>query len=169
MLSSYAPPARPLIRFLDTVGDGSGTKNAIGNYSVTPGVFFIQPATGVKYVLTQFTFHYSDSGGFSGAVYGSAAAALTNGILLQATVNGVTYDLLDGLTIKDNDGVLHAFSNSELTQYAGAGASMTASFTAGLFETALVLNGTTNDKLFVTCRDDMTFLTDQYFTVRGRY
>jgi hypothetical protein len=169
VLSVYTPPARPLIRFLDTVGNGTGTKNAIGNYSVTPGVFFIQPAAGVKYVLTQFTFHYSDSGGFSGAVYGSAAAALTNGILLQATVNSVTYDLLDGLPIKDNDGVLHAFSHSELTQYAGAGASMTATFSSELFETALILDGATNDKLFVTCRDDLTFLTDQYFTVRGRY
>lgn len=38
---------QPMVRYLDTNGDDTGDIHAIGDYSVTPGQFYYEPAPDV--------------------------------------------------------------------------------------------------------------------------
>lgn len=94
-----------LFRYLDTVGDGSGTKTANGNYSVTPQNFLIKPSIseGLTYAIHSLIIQIEDAAAFDSGTYGNLAA-LTNGIQLYvANASGVSVmDLLDGAPIKTN-------------------------------------------------------------------
>jgi hypothetical protein len=94
-----------LFRYLDTVGDGSGTKTATGNYSSTPTNFLIKPPAsgGLTFAIHSLIIQIEDGAVFDSGTYGNLAA-LTNGIQLYvANVSGVSVmDLLDGAPIKTN-------------------------------------------------------------------
>ena len=94
-----------LMRFLDTVGDGTGTKQSNVNGSVTPVVYRIQPsgAYGRMWIHT-LTLTIEDTGSFNSDGYGSGAA-LTNGITLKLFDNNdnAILDILDGFTAKTNN------------------------------------------------------------------
>jgi hypothetical protein len=157
-----------LIRFLDTNGNGTGTKEVLGNYAVTATNFYIQPPAGSIYILTQFYIQLSDAGAFGQSVYGSLATALTNGLLIRAyrgTV--VALDLTDGIPVKYNDQFYHLSSDTQVISWSGGLNTLTSSFDYRTFNTPLVLDGNYNDKLQVTLNDDFTLLVDQTFMVRG--
>lgn len=89
-------------RFLDTVGNGSGTKNAIGNYSAVVTDFLISPDIDTKIRLARLIIQIEDVGGFNAAGYG-AMNALTNGITVLHFVAGELFaDYTDGIVIKTN-------------------------------------------------------------------
>jgi len=67
-----------IFKVLDTVGDGSGTYDAIGDYSVTPQSFKITDTTGWG-VITRMMIMLEDSGSFDSGLYGNGLA-LTNGV-----------------------------------------------------------------------------------------
>jgi hypothetical protein len=167
--SSNTPNSyRPLIRFLDTNGDGTGTKNATGNYSASATSFFIQPPINSIYMLTQFFIQLSDAGGFVQNVYGSLATALTNGLLIRAYRGStLTLDLTDGIPVKNNDNFLHLSEQTFITNWSGGADSLTCTFDTHTFGVTFPLNGTYLDKLEVVCNDDFTGLVDQTFLVRG--
>src|SRR4030067_28921 len=50
-----------LFRYLDTVGDGSGTKTANGNYSVTPQNFLIKPYSAVPGNLMNIRWDFTQT------------------------------------------------------------------------------------------------------------
>jgi hypothetical protein len=158
----------PLIRYLDTNGNGTGTKTAIGNYSITPATFFIQPSAAQNFVITELVFQYSDSGGFPIAGYGSGAI-LTNGIRFEAVINGVTFDLLDGLRIKRNDDYFHLITNTKLQLFSGSGGTVNGSFNISDFGVPLKLKGATADKLQIILNDNFSLLVDQTFVVHGYF
>lgn len=113
MLSNnYLGKAYPILRsFLDTVGDGSGSVNANGNYSVTPGVFKLVPPANTVYTIKQLAVLIADNGPLKADAYG--LLALTNGIALQVidtATSTVIADITAGVPVK----VLH--------DYAGLGA-----------------------------------------------
>jgi hypothetical protein len=158
----------PLIRFLDTNGDGTGTKNAVGNYAASATNFYIQPPVGTSYVLTQFYIQLSDAGAFGQSVYGSLAAALTNGLQIKGYRGAnITLDLTDGLPIKINDHFTHLSDSVNVINWAGGVNTLTCSFDSHTFGTPFILNGNYADRLQVICNDDFTLLVDQTFLVRG--
>lgn len=161
---------KPLIRLLDTNGDGTETKDAIGNYSAIATPFFIQPPIGQIFFINSFFIHLSDNGTFGQAVYGSMVGALTNGLAITIKTNGiVTTDILDGITIKTNDEFLHLSFSIDLISWAGALNSMVAGFNSLNFGTTMVLDGSKLQRLEVMCNDDFTALIDQHFIVNGYY
>ncbi|MHC4716619.1 MAG: hypothetical protein ACYS5V_06595 [Planctomycetota bacterium] len=97
----------PVNRYLDTVGDGTGTKNAVGDYSgASAEQFYIQcpAAGGSNLVLTRMIIGIEDTTGMKPELYG-AAAALGNGIqvkVIDADGTTVISDLTDGVPIKTN-------------------------------------------------------------------
>lgn len=158
----------PIIRFLDTNGNGTGTKKAVGDYSGAPVNFYIQPPVNTVYILTEFYIQLSDGGTFGQSVYGSLAAALTNGLLIRAYRGStVTLDLTDGLPVKTNDNFLHLSTDTRIINYSGGVNSLTCSFDYRSFGTSFPLNGNQGDKLVITCNDDFTLLVDQAFIARG--
>lgn len=158
----------PLLRFLDTNGDGTGTTDAIGNYSVTPATFFVQPPAGYKFILTELQIHLSDGGTFGSTVYGSLGAALTNGFSLLGKRNGVTIlDLMSGVPVKNNDQLTHLTSRVNLISWAAVNNSLNITFSALDFDTPFILSAAAVDTLEVTLNDDFTGLVDHTFIVRG--
>lgn len=67
----------PFARFLDTVGDGSGSIDAAANFSVTPGVFKLTPAASTVVLLDKIRVLIGDTSPFSLAGYGAGAAVAT--------------------------------------------------------------------------------------------
>ena len=98
-----------LSRNADTVGDGSGTKNAIGNYAGDPTPFMIRAQPGEHLIINRMIVG-AEGNSFSNAdLYGSGPE-LTVGISLYVTDdNGdILYYLTDEDTpIKQNGGWAH--------------------------------------------------------------
>ena len=84
------------MRYLDLNGDGSGSKNANGNYSITPDIFYIEGEVGKRMVLQRLLVAIQDTTGGLDDEYGDTGAALSNGIDLDYTRDGETIDLLEG-------------------------------------------------------------------------
>ena len=90
-------------RYLDTNGDGTGTQQANGDYSVTPEDFKFTAVNVTE--LARVIVFIEDTSGFGADDYGDIAGGLTNGIEIKVYRNDSTVDdLLDGITIKNNAG-----------------------------------------------------------------
>jgi len=158
-----------LNRTLDTVGNGSGTKNAIGDYSGGGlETFFIAPPATQTFLITRFLPQVVDAGSFDAASWGNGIT-LANGVKV-AVVRGSTdeIDLTDANTLKTNAdwgrvcfdvfvstwGVGNEYLHARWSFFKGG--------VPGLY-----LHGAHSDKLVVTLNDDMSDLVAQYFAVQG--
>ena len=64
--------AKNISRFLDTNGNGTGTKNANGNYSGAAEIFYIQPPAGSRYQINRLIVEVEDAAGMIATEYGSS-------------------------------------------------------------------------------------------------
>ena len=74
------------LRLADTDGDGSGTKNAIGNYAGSPTVFKVQAQSGEHIIIQRLIMGMTGDSFANADEYGSGPA-LTVGIHLYVTDN----------------------------------------------------------------------------------
>jgi hypothetical protein len=91
---------------MDTAGDGTGTKNLIGNYSATASavtVAYIASAGGGGADLHRLIFSIKDTSGMLAEEYGNASSLLVGYSfeILDADSNSIL-DLNDGFKIQDN-------------------------------------------------------------------
>ena len=100
--SGYGPVPTPIYRVLDTNGDGTGTENAIGNYSAGTGeIFFIQPAPGEIFRIERMLVYLRGKKGDIKLDRYGKDSALTTGIRVRTqNDNGTIIDLTNGDTIK---------------------------------------------------------------------
>lgn len=84
-----APIGNFFCRFLDTNGDGSGTVQAIGDFSGASVDFFITPPENIRFDINRILIQIVDMGPVDAGSYG-------NGITLT---NGISFLLLDGSTV----------------------------------------------------------------------
>ena len=151
---------------LDTVGDGSGTVNAVGDYSVTPGVFKIAPGAGEVFRLTRLIGYIEDAGTFDSGAYGNNIT-LTNGISIDYDFSGGTVDLLGGETIKTNtEWASHCF-DSRLDTYGAGNESLVFRWTFARSGQLIRLDGDANEELRLTFNDNLTGLVVHHFLVQG--
>lgn len=95
---------RIFLRFADSVGDGSGSRNAIGDYSSVPSTFFIKPTVDETFRLSLLMISYRSMNEGSATDYASMVP-LTNGIQIHIVRDGeVTNDLTFAGRIFDNAG-----------------------------------------------------------------
>jgi len=145
-------------RFLDTTGDGTGTKNAGVNGSSTPVIHRIRPAAGETIYLSDLFVSFTAAAQLVADGYGDLAA-LTNGIKVEVvSVNSagdvtVEEDLLDGLTIKSHD---------HWGRYLGENSG----------GHPLIIRGVSDvpdgyRELRVTIQDDLSTMDEHYFLARG--
>lgn len=156
---------------LDTVGDGSGTKECIGDYSAA-GLgqtdFIIKPAAGEIFNIQRMMVSYSDAGNFSASGYG-AGSALTNGIkVFVANDSGIKYWLTDeDHPIKTNaEWTVVCYDYSYLSFGVGDNWGG-ARWTFAKAGKRLTLTGDSGDKLVVRLEDDHSVLTQSHFLVQG--
>lgn len=154
-------------RALDTVGDGSGTKNA---NQATATTFKLKPPAGLSMEVGRIIIQIRDSVAPNSDNYGNITA-LTNGIDVKITRNGSEIrDLTDGLPVKSNaDWGRVCYDIRESIFNAGT-AFVQARWTFKRFsDNGLVLNSSTDDALEITCNDNLSGLTEHYFTAQGIY
>lgn len=162
--SGYGPVPTPIYRHLDTNGDGTGTKNAVGNYAAAATSFFIQPAPGEIFRIQRMLVNVHDDQKFKAEEYGNILNGLGTGIVVRAC--GV--DLTDGVPVKTNgDWGVHCFDAELYSAAAGQGDYLRVRWTFANAGYPIRLVGDDNDRLEVILNDDFSTLDHQYFTVQG--
>ena len=166
-------------KHLDTNGDGTGIKNAIGDYSVTPEIFYIQPSsTEIIRVWRMMVLVSGPKGRFYTDSYGSRDM-LTNGVQVRAQDDsGTLIDFTDDVTIKTNgewgqfcyDAEVYAGTLGNLNTY------LRVRWTFANSGYPLRLVGANNERLEVVLNDDFSLnngtsdpLVEQYFVVQGYF
>jgi hypothetical protein len=159
----------PLSRFLDTVGDGTGTKNAIGNYSGAEEEFCLLPGPDEVFYITRLIIHISDAGPFNADNYGGLAAPLPNGVSLMIR-NGATtkFDFMDGWPVIDNADWSRVTYTAQELNFGSGDDTMTAvlDFKTGEGQ-LLVIDGSTGDRLAIVLNDNFTGLVENSFLAQG--
>jgi hypothetical protein len=158
------------VRVLDTVGDGSGTENAIGNYSdagLGETDFLIKPPTGVLFEVSRILFSIRDGVGASAEKYGSTTA-LTNGVKILI-YRGATLmrDLTNGTPIKTNTHFTRYTHDVMLHEWGAGDEVLSVSWSMHGSDEHIHLDGNRDDKLVIRLNDDMSDLVEQYFSVQG--
>lgn len=151
-------------RFIDLIGDGTGSTDMTVNGSVTPVPFFIAPAPGTIIIIDAFILFLQDNQKFTVTGFG-AGAALTNGLSggLWKDGVGIVDDLLAQHPIKtnmdfgaySNDTIHHDFGTTDEAM------TITQSFT----ESIILREGF---RFFVQINDDITSLVAMCIRMRAR-
>jgi len=154
-------------QFLDTVGDGSGTTSAIGDYSSVPGVFKISPAAGEVFSIARMLVYIEDAGTISADEYGNLAA-LTNGVKVSGFRDSVEQVALTGqVNIKTNSQWGRICYDSNPLTYGNGNNIIVARWTFSKSGRPIILQGDELDDLRVTLTDNLTGLIDHTFLVQG--
>lgn len=89
-------------QILSTNGDGTGNTNIVGDYSVTPGFFYVTPPAGLTYVINHVHVIVAGTATLNMLDYGSILGGVTNGMNFETKVNGIIKDIGNGFRIKQN-------------------------------------------------------------------
>lgn len=154
-------------RYLDTDGDGTGTKNAIGTHAAAAEEYYIAGPSSGRLTIERMIVYVKDGAAFSAEKYGGAAA-LTNGILVKVTTEGELVDLTDGVPVKTNAGWSRLCHDVSFHTTGAGDDAMSVRWTFAKSGKPLVLKSAT-DKLAVIINDDVDVLTEHYFMVQGYY
>lgn len=106
-------------RFLDTAGDGTGTKNATGDFLASATDFKLTPGPGQQFQINRICIQIEDVGNINSGKYGNLPA-LTNGILLLV-LNGLNIDtdLMDGIPVFTNGNWSRCCYDFSITEFGG--------------------------------------------------
>lgn len=156
-----------LTRFLDTNGDGTGTTNANGNYSVTPEEFYIQPGEGYYYDIARMIVEIQDTSGMSAVDYGNIAGGLANGVSVQVVRGATTLRDLTPDPIKSNAEWASYCYDADLKTWSTGNEFLAVRWTFAKSGKPLYLSGDHSDRLVVTLNDDLTGLVEHKFLVQG--
>lgn len=153
---------------LDTIGNGSGDINAIGDYSSIPQTFSMQPPVGKVFVVTEFVIHVTDNSVFSSQNYGGLSK-LTNGIIITVEDDkvGVIIQVTNNSIIKTNDDINRLAANFQIIPYGASDQSIVACFSSDSFGVPVSLDGSQNQRIVVLLNDDFSGLISHYFIAHG--
>lgn len=158
-----------LIRALDTVGDGTGTTNANGNYAATAEEFFIQPPAGQLFTIHHLMVEIVDTASIDAGKYGTGII-LTNGIGITIENGALLVDLTHNLKIKTTAewAYLAGPNNIQVFNWGAGNDIFIAEIAiANHFGKAITLNGDLSEKLIITLNDDFTGLVNHKFIAHG--
>ena len=167
MERGYVPS--PIFRYLDTNGDGSGTKDSAGNYAAGAEIFYIQPTGRIR--IYRMIIRIEDASGFDAGGYGSITptAALTNGIIIRLQNDaGTLVDLTNGLPIKTNSQWANLCYDATLLSFGTGNDSLVIRWTFSRSGEPFYLDGGKNERLEVVINDDLSTVAAQYFMVQGQ-
>ena len=160
-----------LFRFLDTDGDGTGTKEATGNYALAEEEFYIQPPDGESYFISRLIIEIKDAGSIDAGSYGNGIT-LTNGIQVQKKDgSGVIVDFTDGEPIITNADWAKFCYDVKTSEF-GSGNNYvnvrwTFSKATGGLKGGVFLDGSNNERFTVILNDNFSNLTGHTFMVQG--
>ena len=170
-ISSTGPQKTRINRYLDTNGDGTGTKSAIGDYSDATGsgveIFYIQPAAGQVFRLSRIIPFVEDAGSFDSSKYGNGIT-LANGLQIRIqNDSGTVLDLLDGLPITINTHWARLCYDMTISTFGAGNEYLHARWTFSKSGQFMRLDGDNNERLEIVFNDDFSDLVSHYFKVEG--
>lgn len=157
---------RPFFRFLDTLGNGSGIRDAIADFSNVATDFFITPPQNQTFSITHLLTQIVDMGNIVAAKYGNINE-LTNGIkilLLEKTT--ITRDLTNGLPIKNNEDWARFCFDTTLSNFGGGSENYVDAICRFELSGAIILPF--ESSLAVRLNDDFSGLLSHTFLVQGK-
>lgn len=165
-MAQVIDPQEPFFRFLDTVGDGTGTINGNLDYSgAAADLKYIAPGPGVN--VARMIITVEDATGMRAERYGSLGAALTNGIkLIHLNVDGTDrHDLTNGLPIKTNAQWGAYCYDVELKEWGAGNEFLLVRWTFEKAGSGIHLHP--NEALAVRLNDDLRGLVNHNFQIQG--
>lgn len=157
----------PFAQLLCTVGDGSGTTEANGDYSDTPELFKIQPPSNEIYIISRMIVMIRDTN-ISAEKYGGIVGGLTNGINVDERVESkIDEDLLGGFNVKSNADWARVSYDVDLKSWGPGDEMIVMRWSFDKSGVPLKLDGYKSGRLVVTCSDDLTGLASHTFLVQG--
>lgn len=155
-------------QYLSTNGDGTGTTNAVGSYSVgSPGKFYITPPAAEDYFITRMIVTVEDTTGFAAAEYGNLGAALTNGVLVQISSDTKTTQSLTPAPVTTNALWGSFCYDVQLKSFGVGNEFLLVRWTFDRSGMPVFLQGSENAELSVICQDDLSGLDVHRFLVQG--
>lgn len=159
---------RIISRYLDLNGDGSGAKNANGDYSTVADIFYIQPPATQDYLLTRLIVSIEDTQGMQAEEYGNLGAALTNGITVRVQDDsGTLVDLTDSAPVKTNAKWGALCYDVDLKSWGAGDELILVRWTFSRSGRDVLLRGDRNERLEVVLNDNLTGLISHEFLVQG--
>lgn len=148
----------PFWRFLDTVGDGTGTKKATGTYTSTQ--FYLQPPAGAVFDVSRLVVSVEDAAVITNSLYGGVT--ITNGVVIRRVSGSTVITLTDGITIANN---LSWRRYCAVTQTTGQAINQLQAVCD--FAVPVRLSGDKSERLEVLLQDDFSGLDGHYFVAEG--
>lgn len=160
-------PGEMIFSYLDTNGDGSGTKVATGNYSVAADDFYISPPDGQTYHIYRMIVHIEDDTGMQVQDYGNITNGISNGVsvLVEDPDSTEILDLTDGLPITTNGEWTRVCYDVDVKSWGSGNEVLSARWTFAASGSPIVLPS--NWSLIVRLNDDFSTLLDHTFKVQG--
>ena len=157
-----------IFHYLDTNGDGTGAKSAVGNYAVTADQFYYECPTGKTAEINRMLVYIEDAGTFDSGDYGNGLA-LTNGLTLKVlgADDTVQCDMTAGLPVKQNGHWARLCYDANHQNYGVGNEYIAVRWTFSQTGRPLTLDAC--EKLVLTVNDDFTGLVDHTFHIQGKY
>lgn len=157
--------ASHFFRYLDTDGDGTGTSNAIGDYSVTPTEFFFQYPLAVN--VHKMVIMIESIAGMWAERYGNIMGGLTNGysILYSDADNVLQTSLNDGIPITNNAEIGRTGFDVDVKTWGAGDEVLLAS--CDFRTSGAPIRLPANHKLGVVLNDDFSDLKQHFFMMQG--
>lgn len=154
----------PVSQLLSSNGDGTGTTNAVGDYSVTPLDLDITCPAGQELQVIRVIFTIEDAGTFDADKYGALVGGLTNGWTLEV-YDGVATDVTLASAVKTN-GNIASICHDTIDHGLGTNTHVTARWTFDKFiPGGIILQP--GESLRWTHNDDMTGIVTHQCLAQG--
>ena len=157
-----------LNRFLDSVGDGSGTKDM----AAAADIYYLTPPDGLVYVVDSLRITLGDATSFDADGFGGGAALATGCLLKLEEFNDVAaviHDFTDAVPIKSHE-ELAALGRLEVSDGLVQTPGCLVRCTIPWFEEGapVRINGSKDERLAFTVADSLAGLTKMFVFAQGR-
>lgn len=158
-----------ITRFLDTVGNGTGSIDATGDYSSVAQEFKITPADDEVYCISRLIVHVKDTQGIDADSYGNNIT-LTNGITIKTVDSGGDNEIFVGSSspiMVNADWGKYCYDVNVLTFGAGNETCVVRWTFSKYGGHGCWLHGFQSESFVITLNDNFTGLLSHGFVVEG--
>lgn len=159
-----------LYQHLTTAGDGTGTFEAIEDYSgggLGATDFFIEPGANEIFAIETITIAIEDNAKISADKYGGITA-LTEGIAITIeNDSGVVLDITTNAKIKTNTGWASYFDSMNTHTFGTGNELVIVYWKVSDTGRSILLDGNANEKLIFELNDDFSSLVSHTFFAHG--
>lgn len=167
-ISESGPVNEGIWQYADTNGDGTGTKEAIGNYSLGEGIFFITPPAGQIYRINRMLISIEDGvNSVRWDRYGGQAALGTGVVVRMRRGSTLVKEFTNGIPVTKNALWGANCYDAEAKVVGGGNDFFQARWTFGKSGTPVRLVGDEGDKLEVVFNDNLSAITSHLFKFDG--